>query len=235
MRHVRSSPRSLAPRRALAALVLAAVALLAPATARAEPIRLDASLGLSRFQQQAKPRVGTPRGERLVEHNALSVATHGAWRPYRFLALGAFVEADVGQRRSGELAGFDAEGRATIEPAVGGSYAEVWAGLLLRGHWRGAFAEVGYPLLARRWDRGRADLPDERGGTDGALSPILTVRWMAALGGSVPITGCLDLTVRLEWRIRYYDQRDGVDLAGGIVHGTQEIRPLFGLAWRLDG
>ncbi len=201
--------------------------------AGAQPWRLDASLGLSRFQQQAKPRVGTPRGERLVEHNALSVALHGAWRVHRLLAVGAFAEVDAGLRRSGELAGFDDEGRATVEPSVGGSYAEVWAGLMLRGQWRGAFVELGYPLLARRWDRGRDDLPAEDGDTDGAFAPSLTVRWMAALGGAVPITRGLDLVVRLEWRIRYYDQRGGVELVDGIVHGTQEIRPLIGLAWRL--
>jgi hypothetical protein len=36
----------------------------------------------------------------------------------------------------------------------------------------------------------------------------------------------------LEWRIRYYDTRGGQPLMNGIIHGTQEIRPLVGLAWR---
>lgn len=113
---------------------IAFVAMLAFAVdARAEPLRLDGSLGFAHFQQQAKPRVGTPRGERLVEYTAFTLSLNGAYDLHRYLAIGAFAELDLGVRRAGELAGFDADGRATIDPAVGGKYAEIWTGIAVRG------------------------------------------------------------------------------------------------------
>lgn len=198
---------------------------------RAEPLRLDSSLGLSNIQQQAKPQVGTPRGERLVEHTAFTLALTGTYRLHRHLAIGAFAELDLGVRRAGELVGFDVDGRATIAPAVGGSYTELWTGLVARGHWRMLFLELGYAVFARRWDSARDDLPAADGSTDGAFSPQATVRWLAAAGGTVRWRDSLDLVLRLEWRIRYYDERGGMPLMDGVVHGTQEYRPLVGIAW----
>jgi hypothetical protein len=198
----------------------------------AEPLRLDASLGLVHFQQQAKQRVGTPRGERLVEHTASTLALAGAYDVHRYLAIGAFAELDLGVRRAGELAGFDADGRATIDPAIGGTYAEIWTGIGVRAQWRSLFLDLGYALFARRWDSGRDDLPDTNGSTDGAFSPQLSVRWLAAIGGTVQVRPGLALVLRLEWKIRYYDERGGESLMDGVVHGTQEFRPLVGVAWR---
>ncbi|MEZ4398830.1 MAG: hypothetical protein R3B06_02335 [Kofleriaceae bacterium] len=211
----------------LAMLVVGAAA----APAAAEPVRIDGSLGFTNIQQQAKVEVGAARGERLVEHTAVTVSGTGAYQLHRHLAAVAFVDVDAGTRRAGELAGFDAQGRATIDPAVGGSFAEVWAGVGLRAQYKAAFLDVGYAAFARRWDGGRDDLPNTAGATDGAFAPILSVRWAAALGAAVRITDQLDLAVRLQWRIRYYDERGGAPLAGGVVHGTQEFRPLIGLAW----
>jgi hypothetical protein len=199
--------------------------------ARAEPVRLDGSLGFAHFQQQAKPRIGTPRGERLVEYTAFTVSLNGAYDLHRYVAIGAFAELDLGVRRAGELAGFDGDGRATIDPAVGGNYSEVWMGIGVRGQWRMLFVDLGYALFARRWDSGRDDLPAADGGTDGAFSPELAVRWIAAAGGTVRLRDSLALVLRLEWRIRYYDERGGQPLMDGIVHGTQEFRPLVGIAW----
>jgi hypothetical protein len=202
------------------------------AEARADPLRLDGSLGLAHFQQQAKPRVGTPRGERLVEHTAATLSLGGAYDAHRHVAVAVFGALDLGVRRAADLAGFDADGRATIDPAVGGESVEVWLGVAVRGQWRGLFADLGYALFARRWDTGRDDLPAADGGTGGAFAPELAVRWLAAVGGTVRLRDRLALVLRLEWRIRYYDERDGQPLMDGIVHGTQEFRPLVGLAWR---
>lgn len=197
----------------------------------ADPARLDASLGFAHFQQQAKPRVGTPRGERLVENTAFTLALAGAYEVHRYLAVGVFAELDLGVRRAGELAGFDADGRATIDPAIGGSYAEIWTGIGARAQWRSLFFDLGYAVFARRWDSGRDDLPATGGDTDGAFSPQLSVRWLAALGGTVQLRPSVALVLRLEWRIRYYDERGGAPLMDGVVHGTQEFRPLIGVAW----
>lgn len=214
------------------ALLVIASSWLVVSSARAEPFRLDSSLGFSHIQQQAKPRVGTPRGERLVEQTAFTLALTGSYDLHRYLAVGLFAELDLGVRRAGELVGFDAEGRATIDPAIGGSYSEIWTGVAIRGQWRSLFIDLGYALFARRWDDGRDDLPAADGGTDGAFSPTASVRWLAAIGGTVNLRPCLALVLRLEWRIRYYDERDGQPLMNGSVHGTQEFRPLVGLAWR---
>ena len=50
--------------------------------------------------------------------------------------------------------------------------------------------------------------------------------------GRSQVRPCLAIVLRLEWRIRYYDERGGQPLMDGIVHGTQELRPLVGVAWR---
>lgn len=205
---------------------------LASRSANAERLRIDGSLGFAHFQQQAKPRIGTPRGERLVDQTSFTVATTVAYDLHRFIAAGVFAELDLATRRSGELVGFDADGRATIDPAIGGKSTELWTGLFVRAQWRGLFADLGYALFTRRWDTGRDDLPSADGTTDGAFNTEPAVRWMFALGGAVPLRHDLAITIRLEWRIRYYDERGGQSLRDGIVHGTQEIRPLFGVTWR---
>jgi hypothetical protein len=41
----------------------------------------------------------------------------------------------------------------------------------------------------------------------------------------------LDLVLRLQYRIRYYDSRGSSALAGGAVHGTQNYTPFVGVAW----
>lgn len=112
--------------------------------AEADPVRLDGLATFGHFQQQAKPDVGVPRGERLGEYTALTLSAAGFYDLHRYLAVGAFGSLDLGTRRAGELMGFDAEERATIEPAVGGRYTEVWAGVAIRGQWRALSADLGY-------------------------------------------------------------------------------------------
>ena len=150
-------------------MTMAMTGLLGPNSADAEPIRVDGGFGLSRFQQQAKPRIGTPRGERLVEQSAVTLAGSVTYCLHRYLAAGVFAEFDRTTRRAGELVGFDADGRATIDPAIGGLSTELWAGVVVRGQWRWLFADVGYGLFTRRWDSGRDDLPAADGSTDGAF------------------------------------------------------------------
>ncbi len=214
------------------AAALVAFVALGGRDAGAEPIRIDGALGFSHFQQQAKPRIGTPRGERLVDQTAVTIGTTVTYSLHRYLAAGVFAEFDRTTRRAGELVGFDADGRATIDPAIGGRSTELWAGLVVRGEWRWLFADLGYGLITRRWDTGRDDLPAADGSTDGAFRAEPAVRWMLTLGAAIPVRPNLAIVFRLEWRIRYYDQRGDQPLRDGIVHGTQEIRPLFGVAWQ---
>jgi hypothetical protein len=113
-------------------LVHAIIAFAGPSWVAADALRLDGSVWLARFQQQAKTKVGAPRGERLVENNNLVLSLTATYDLARFVAVGAFLEFDAGTRRAGELQGFDSEGRATIEPTIGGNFAEVWSGVLVR-------------------------------------------------------------------------------------------------------
>ncbi len=42
----------------------------------------------------------------------------------------------------------------------------------------------------------------------------------------------LQLALRLEYRVRYYDRRDEA-LTDELVHGTQEYAPFVGISWPL--
>ena len=73
------------------AMAVAFVAL-ASRGAGAEPIRIDGALGFAHFQQQAKPQIGTPRGERLVDQTAVTIGTTVTYSLHRYLAAGLFAE-----------------------------------------------------------------------------------------------------------------------------------------------
>jgi hypothetical protein len=40
--------------------------------------------------------------------------------------------------------------------------------------------------------------------------------------------------LRLQYRIRYYVERSGAQLANGMVQGTQNYTPFAGVAWTFD-
>lgn len=48
--------------------------------------------GFAHFQQQAKPQIGTPRGERLVDQTAVTIGTMVTYSLHRYLAAGVFAE-----------------------------------------------------------------------------------------------------------------------------------------------
>lgn len=105
--------------------------------------------------------------------------------------MGGFLQLDGGTRRAGRFLGLDDNDMTVVEGEVGGAFTELWLGPVVRGQWRALFAELGYGLLGRRTDDARDDLPNTRGGTDGA------------------------------------------PLEDELVHGTQDITPFIGLAWRV--
>jgi hypothetical protein len=129
--------------------------------------------------------------------------------------------------------GLDEDGAAVVEPEVGGAYTELWLGPLVRAQWRGLFLEVGYGLFAIRADDGRGDLPASDGDATSAFRTLPSVAWVLALGGDVPLADRVDLVLRLEYRVRYYDRRGGDPLAGDVVHGTQNLTPFVGVALEL--
>jgi hypothetical protein len=216
-------------------LALAVVVGLTAAAATAEAgerWRVDLAGHLRHFQQQVKTEVGAVRGERLVLETEVGLGLAGSYDVTEWLAAGAFVRADLGTRRAGQFSGIDDQGRTVVDPAVGGPYRELWLGPQVRGQWRMLFAELGYGLVTLRRDDARADLARADGTASGAFSTIPSVRWLVAAGASVELQDTLDLSLRLEWRIRYYDTRGGQPLADDLIHGTQGWHPTVGLTWR---
>lgn len=145
--------------------------------------------------------------------------------------LGVFLRWDVGAREAGRFAGFNtATGKTVVEGEVGGGFQELWLGPTVRFAWRMLWAEVGYGAVGLRWDDAREDLRDASGDAQGALKTHPGIAWVFGVGGLVALTDGLDLSLRLEYRIRYYNRR-GSALADQIVHGTQNYSPLIGVRW----
>ncbi len=112
-----------------------------------------------------------------------------------------------------------------------GRYWEVWLGPLLRFQWRFLAAEIGYGLVGARRDRARDDLADADGRATDAFRTSPRIAWHFALATYAPLHDALDLVIRVQYRVRYYDRRGGISLEDGVVHGTQNLTPTIGLAW----
>ncbi len=211
-------------------LAILLLILSAPASAE-EAWRIDGGLSLSRFEQQVKSEVGGVAGERLVMESQVGFAAMGSYRVWGPLSLGLFMQYDLGERAAGKFEGFDTDGKTVIGSESGGSFQEFWVGLLLRVQWRTLFFELAYGAFGIRTDDARDDLPDVNGSTNSALRTSPTIAWLMALGGGVPVTDSLQVVLRLEFRIRYYDRRGSGALKNDIVHGTQNFTPFVGVAW----
>lgn len=72
-------------------------------------------------------------------------------------------------------------------------------------------------LRPLRHDDARSDLARADGAASGTFSTIPSVRWLLAAGASVKLRADLDLSLRIEWRIRYYDSRAGQPLADDLM------------------
>jgi len=213
-------------------LVLITLAL-TPWNAMAEKIHIDLAVGLSHFEQQVKMEVGGAKGNVLVGDSELGFATAGTYAVKDWLELGVFVRIDFGNRRSGQFSSFDSEGVPVIVNTQGGHFSEVWIGPLVRYRSKHWFAELGYGLFGTRTDASRSDLANTSGATSGAFSTSAAVAWMLGLGSTLEISKTISLLMRLEYRIRYYNERDGKALAGNMVHGTQNLTPQLGLTVKL--
>jgi hypothetical protein len=194
--------------------------------------RLDGGLSFSRFEQQVKVEIGGATGERLVENTEfgwLQTLSYRVWGPFE---IGGFMQFDTGRREAARFSGFDKEGGTVVSGAIGGAYHELWYGPMVRLGYKRFFAEVGYGAFGARRDEARDDLPSEGGDTMGFLRTHPTIAWVLAAGGGVPINDALEVVLRLEYRLRYYDRRGSVPLADNMAHGTQSFTPFAGVAWR---
>lgn len=200
----------------------------------AAQVRVDGSLTGSRFEQQVKTEIGGARGERLVEQTEFGVALFGTYDVWGPLSVGLFAQFDAGLRNAGRFDSFDAENRPIVVGEVGGGYTEFWAGPLLRARWKQLFVELGYGLVGLRSDDARDDLTTADGDVESALRTSRTVAYLFGIGAGIPINKNLQAVLRIQYRIRYYDRRSGDPLVDETVHGTQNLTPFIGLAWRWD-
>lgn len=195
------------------------------------PLKVDAGITFSHFQQQVKEEIGGARGERLVDETSLGLALSGSYALLQWLDGGIFLRGDVGNRIAARFNGFDSAGGTVTTGEVGGSFSELWVGSFLRTSWKSLSAELGYALIGTRSDAGRSDLPSTSGDTTSSFTTSPTVAWMITLGGAVPITEQLHFFVEAEYRVRYYVQRGGEDILTGVEHGTQSLAPIIGIRY----
>ncbi len=192
---------------------------------------IDGGLVISHFQQQVKQEVGDPRGERIVYEYELGIVISGRYFLADYFSAGVYVRTDFGKREAALFNGFDSEGRTVVSNELGGNYTEFWFGPAVSFHWKQLFTEFGYGLIGIRTDDGRPDIPSNSGDTSGSFTTNPSIAWLIAAGGTIPITDQLHLMLKLEYRLRYYDERGGNPLVNNIDHGTQSISPLIGISW----
>lgn len=198
------------------------------------PWRIDGGLTFSHFQQQVKAVVGDPRGERLVNETQFGIMALGSYNVWDHLSLGVFMQFDRGNRHAARFNGFDpSTGRTVTSDKIGGNFLEFWSGPFLRLQWKSLFGEFGYGLIGFRNDDARTDLPSTTGDTTATLALSPSVAWFVGLGVGVPLTDALDLSIRMEYRLRYYDRRGGNPFVNKVEHGTQNITPFVGISWKL--
>ncbi|MEM9069440.1 MAG: hypothetical protein AAGE52_13080 [Myxococcota bacterium] len=194
-----------------------------------ETWRVEAVLTFHRFESQVKTEIGGTTVDPVVEEGSVGLAVTATYNVWRFFRLGLYAQLDGGQRQVGRFEGIDADGDPIVT-REGGRFLELWLGPVLRVQWRGLFGEFAYGALGIRRDRARTDLPNEDG--EGGLFRVSPrVAWSFGVGAFVPVHPNVDVVLRMQYRVRYYDQRGGEDLTGGVVHGTQNLAPFLGVAW----
>lgn len=216
-------------------LILTLTSILSTLTLNAQPesgaFRLEGNVFFSMFQQQVKTEIGAERGERLVLETELGSMVSGTYGVWDYISVGAFVRAGFGTRENAQFAGFAEDGTTIVENELGGAYSEIWIGPLLHLHWEQFFVDGGYALYGRRMDEGRPDLPNTSGDTTGTFSTDPSFAWLISAGGNLPVAEDLAVVLRVDFVIRYYNQRGGEPLDGNINHGTQSLSPSIGIAW----
>ena len=194
-------------------------------------LSIDAGFVFSHFQQQVKQEVGDSRGQRLVHENEFGFLISGRYLFNENISAGLFLRTDFGKREAALFDGFDSEGKTKVKNKLGGNYSEFWFGPEIMLHWKQLFAEIGYGVVGIRVDDGRNDIPSNTGNTSESFSTNPSISWMFSVGGQIPIFDNLNVMLKIEYRLRYYNERGGEPLINNIDHGTQSISPLIGITF----
>ncbi|RPI73067.1 MAG: hypothetical protein EHM47_06875 [Ignavibacteriales bacterium] len=192
---------------------------------------VDGGVIISHFQQQIKQEVGDPRGERLIHENEFGFLLSGRYLFNEYISGGLFLRTDFGKREMALFDGFDPEGKTKVRNRIGGNYFELWFGPEIMLHWKQLFGEIGYGLIGIRDDAGRNDIPSNTGNLSGSFSTSPSIAWMFSLGAHIPIFEKLDVMLKIEYRLRYYNERNGEPLINEIDHGTMNISPIIGITF----
>jgi hypothetical protein len=190
---------------------------------------LEAALAPYLNQQQIE---GPSRDDLLVNDVGFTSLIDFTYAPIPWLEPGILLQFDAGGTRHAQFTRPDAAGETTESQLVEGSFFELWVTLLLRGRFGPMFAELGWAPLILRNDTTRTDLPNVAGETDGVFVGSRAVAWMLAVGGAIPVRRDLDVTLRLQFRIRYLVSRGGEDLAGDEELGNMFVSPSIGVGYR---
>lgn len=193
--------------------------------------KIEGGVVVSHFQQQVKRAVGDPRGQRLVNDFQLGGLVSGYYRVHEYVHVGVFVRLDRGERFLANFSGFDATGKTQTKDGIGGTYNEVWIGPLIQFQWKQLTFDAGFAPYGRRSDDARGDIPNINNSIDGSFSLHPTIAWLFSLGGSFEVYDNMNMLMKIEYRPRYYSERNGAALLNDIEHGTQSIVPVLGIAY----
>jgi hypothetical protein len=192
---------------------------------------VEATLTYSHFEQQVKSMIGAPPGQKLSSITEFGFWLQGSRRISKVFSAGLYLEYDLGNRTMAQFNGFNSQGQTMVTNALGGTYSEFWTGPFLRFAFKSVFLDAGYGLVGLRNDNSRDDIVSSSGATTGTFSVNPSVAWFAGIGLKAPLGERLSLVVKVQYRFRYYDKRDGDPLMNNIEHGTQNFSPFVGVVY----
>lgn len=184
------------------------------------------------FEQQVKTEIGGIKGDLLAADTELSLQLVGMYNVWKFIHAGWYFQYDSGNRELAQFSGFDANGAAEVYNLQGGAFNEFWTGPIVRAYYKQAFVDVAYGLFGTREDDARLGIANESGSNEGSFTTDPAVAWMLGFGATVDICEHLALMFKAQYRVRYYDARDGEALENESVHGTQNFSPMLGISYR---
>ena len=172
---------------------------------------------------------GPNRDDKLTQDSTFSTAFTFSYAPLEWLEPAIWFQFDVGNVSRTVYGRPDAEGVAAVDRQIDGAFWEMWIAFMARGRLGYGFLELGWAPLMLRMDEVREeDLPNERGESDGIFEGSRAVAFMLAGGGSFPVLDNLDVTLRLQFRIRYLVSRGGEPLADEEETGQMAMYPYMG-------
>jgi hypothetical protein len=196
------------------------------------PLSADAGITINHFQQQIKQEVGDERGERLVEESGLGLELQLRYALADWVDVGVFLNYDVGTRKAARFVGFDSSGKTVTSSNLGGDFSEIWFGPIVRASWKQLFLEAGYAIAGSRSDDGRTDVHNISQDSTSNFSLKPGIAWLLGIGGKLSITEQIYAVIKIEYRFRYYDERNNEPLIDGIEHGTQSVAPYIGVQYQ---